>query len=112
MITSTECETGEACPNSSPLLQRVLGTDKGNPVFSVSRQRGSPSSLHVYFGAELLEVVTEDREHPAFKLLVGRLYNAGVKALALQRSFGVDRKTMRRWGQALKGGMPSSWCGP
>jgi len=102
MITSTECETGEARPNSSPLLQRVLGTDKRNPAFSVDRQGGNPSSLHVYYGAELLEVVPEDRQHPAFKLLVGRLYNAGVKALALQRSFGVDRKTMQRWGQALQ----------
>lgn len=104
MITSTECETGEACPNSSPLLQRVLGTDKRNPVFSVYRQEGNPSSVHVYYGAELLEVVPEDSQHPAFKLLVARLYNAGVKAVALQRSFGVDRKTMRHWGWALQSG--------
>lgn len=104
MITSTECETGEARPNSSALLQPVLGTDKRNPIFSVCRQTGSPPSLHVYYGAELLEVVPEDAQHPAFKLLVGRLYNAGIKALALQRSFGVDRKTMQRWGQALQSG--------
>lgn len=104
MITSVECETGEARPNSSTLLQSVLGTDKRNPIFSVCRQTGSPPSLHVYYGTELLEVVPEDRQHPAFKLLLGRLYNAGVKALALQRSFGVDRKTMQRWGQALQSG--------
>jgi len=48
-----------------------------------------------------MEVLAEERERPAFKLLVGRLYNAGVKASVLQRSFGVDRKTMQRWGQAL-----------
>jgi len=104
MITSTECETAEARPNANPLLQPFLGTDKGNPVFSVCRRAGPPPSLHVYYGAELLEVVPEDRDHPAFKLLVGRLYNAGVKALALQRSFGIDRKTMQRWGQALQRG--------
>jgi len=104
MITSTECETGQARPNSTPVLQRILGTDKRNPVFSVSRQAANPSWLHVYYGAELLEVVPEDRQHPAFKLLVGRLYNAGVKALALQRNLGVDRKTMQRWGQALQSG--------
>ena len=102
MITSTECERKEACPNPTPLLQPVLGTDKGNPIFSVYRQEGAAPSLHVYYGAELLEVVPEDRRHPAFKLLIGRLYNAGVKGLALRQNFRVDRKTMRRWGQALQ----------
>ena len=102
MITSTECERKEACPNPAPLLQPVLGTDKGNPIFSVYRQEGAAPSLHVYYGAELLEVVPEDRQHPAFKLLMARLYNAGVKGLALRQNFRVDRKTMRRWGQALQ----------
>ena len=96
MITSTECERKEACSKSSPLLQMVLGTDKRNPIFSVCRQAGTPACLHVYYGAELLEVVPEDRQHPAFKLLVARLYNAGVKGVALQRHFQVDRKTMQR----------------
>ena len=104
MITSTECETREACPNSSSLLQPILGTDKRNPIFSVCRRAGSPACLHVYYGAELLEVVPEDRQHPAFKLLIARLYNAGVKGVELQRSFQVDRKTMQRWGQALQSG--------
>lgn len=104
MITSTECESGEARPNSSALLQPVLGTDKRNPVFSVCRQSGDPPSLHVYYGAELLEVIPEDGRHAAFKLLVGRLFNAGVKGTALRRCFGVDRKTMQRWGQALQSG--------
>ena len=104
MITSTECEREEACPNPSPLLQLVLGTNKRNPVFSVSRQAGEAPSLHVYYGGELLEVVPEDRQHPAFKLLMARLYNAGVCGLSLQRNFRVDRKTMQRWGQALQSG--------
>lgn len=104
MITFTECERKEACPNSSPLLQPVLGTDKRNPIFSVCRQAGTPTCLHVYYGAELLEVVPQDRQHPAFKLLLARLYNAGVKGVELQRSFQVDRKTMQRWGQALQSG--------
>jgi hypothetical protein len=81
-----------------------LGTDKRNPIFSVCRQGGATPSLHVYYGAELLEVVPENRQHPAYKLLVARLYNAGVKGLALQRHFQVDRKTMRRWGRSLQSG--------
>ena len=104
MLTFIGCERNEACPNPSPLLQPVLGTDKRNPVFSVCRPAGTPPTLHVYYGAELLEVVPEDRQHPAFKLLVARLYNAGVNGLALQRSFHVDRKTMQRWGRALQSG--------
>jgi transposase len=104
MITSTECEREEACPKQSPLLQLVLGTDKRNPVFSVCRQAGAAPSLHVYYGGELLEVVPEDRRHPAFKLLIARLYNAGVRGRSLQRHFCVDRKTMQRWGQALQSG--------
>jgi hypothetical protein len=102
MITSNECERKEVCPNPTPFLQSLLGTDKRNPVFSVSRQAGAVPQLHVYYGAELLEVVPEDRQQPAFKLLIGRLFNAGVKQVTLQRSFGVDRKTMQRWGRALQ----------
>ena len=79
MITSTECETGEARPNSSALLQPILGTDKRNPIFSVCRQAGAPPSLHVYYGAELLEVVPEEGRHAAFKLLVGRLFNTLIR---------------------------------
>jgi hypothetical protein len=104
MITSTACERKEACSNPSPFLQPVLGTDKRNPIFSVCRQVGASPSLHVYYGAELLEVVPEARQHLAFKLLIARLYNAGVKGVALQRCFRVDRKTMQRWGRALQSG--------
>jgi hypothetical protein len=34
--------------------------------------------LHVYYGLELLEVVSANRNDPSFKMLVGRLHNAGV----------------------------------
>lgn len=82
-------------------LQQILGTDKRNPVFSLFRDP-KHQSLHVYYGIELLEVVPENKTHLAFKCLIGRLYNAGVKAKSLQECFGIDRKTMHRWGQALQ----------
>ena len=70
MITSTECERKAACPNPSLLLQPVLGTDKRNPVFTVYRaEPAAAASLHGYYGAELLEVVPEDRRHPAVNYL-------------------------------------------
>ena len=39
-------------------------------------------------------------------LLLGRLYHAGIQATSLQQSFGVDRKTMPRWGRALQSDDP------
>lgn len=60
--------------------------------------------LHVYYGADLLEIVPDDREHIEYKLLVARLYNANLNATILQDVFQVDRKTMKRWGAALRSG--------
>lgn len=71
MIAFAQSERNEACPNAASLLQPVLSTDKCNPVFSVYRNAGTVSLLLVYHGAELIAVVPEDRQHPAFKLLIG-----------------------------------------
>ncbi|MGH8589774.1 MAG: hypothetical protein ACREXX_10725, partial [Gammaproteobacteria bacterium] len=43
-----------------------------------------------------------DPQHSAYKLLVGRLYNAGLKVRVLEEVFQTDRKTIRLWGQALR----------
>ena len=85
------------------LLQCILGVDKRNPSITVYRDL-SEGKLHVYYGHELFEVVGDDREQVEFKLLVGRLYNAGLKKGRLQRQFEVDPKTMKRWGEALQSG--------
>ena len=82
------------------LLQCILGVDKRNPSITVYRDL-SEGKLHVYYGHELFEVVGDDREQVDFKLLVGRLYNAGLKKGRLQRQFEVDPKTMKRWGKAM-----------
>ena len=84
-------------------LQLILGTDKRNPLVSIY-QAEERAMLHVYYGLELMEVVPDQREHFHYKLLVARLYNAGVKARTLQEVFEVDRKTMKRWGEALQEG--------
>lgn len=86
-------------------LQLVLGTDKRNPLVSVYQSEDA-ETLHVYYGLELMEVIPDQREHLSYKLLVARLYNAGVKARTLQEVFDVDRKTMKRWGEALREGDP------
>ena len=82
-------------------LQQILGTDKRNPVFTICRNEET-NSLHVFFGGELLEILPDDRDDPQYKIMLARLYNAGLNAAILQSVFGTDRKTMRRWGDALK----------
>ena len=64
-------------------LQQILGTDDRNPSFTLYRN-DSQEYLHVYYGLELLEVVPNDREHSAYKLLVARLYNARIRVGVLE----------------------------
>ena len=91
--------------DQSEPLQLVLGTDKRNPLFNIY-EGDETGTLHVYYGLELMEVVPSERKHPSFKLLVARLYNAGVKVRVLSETFEVDRKTMKRWADALLEGDP------
>jgi hypothetical protein len=60
--------------------QLILGTDKRNPLFTVyaREEDEDEEQLHVYYGLELLEVVPAERNAASFKMLVGRLYNAGL----------------------------------
>ena len=80
--------------------QLILGTDKRNPLFTVYRDSRREKVL-VYYGFELMEVLPEEPNHPAFKLMIARLYNAGIKAKSLCEAFAVDLKTIRRWARAL-----------
>ena len=83
--------------------QLILGTDKRNPLFTVyAHEEEEEEQLHVYYGLELLEVVSADRNDPSYKMLVGRLYNAGVSLRVLQPTFQADGQTIRRWGRALR----------
>lgn len=84
-------------------LQLILGTDKRNPCLSVYEDEAE-KNFHVYYGFELLEVVAKERESMAFKLMVAQLYNAGVKVKALEETLEVNRKTMARWGEAVRSG--------
>ena len=78
--------------------QLILGTDKRNPLFTVYiQEEDEEDQLHVYYGLELLEVVSADRNQPSFKMLVGRLCNAGVSLRVLGQTFQSDPKTIQRW---------------
>ncbi len=87
-------------------LQQIIGVDKKNPFFTLCRNYRDPGKVYVFFGAALMEVVDEDRSSPEFKLLIARLYNAGMKVKSLVETFNIPRTTMQRWGDALKKGDP------
>ena len=83
--------------------QLILGTDKRNPLFTVYHQdEDDQEQLHVYYGLELLEIVSANPKEPSFKMLVGRLHNAGASLRVLQHTFQTNVKTIRRWGRALR----------
>ncbi len=63
-------------------LQQILGVDKRNPCFTICRNTND-GTLHFYYGAEILEKLPDVRDHPQYKLMVARLYNAGVNATKL-----------------------------
>ena len=82
--------------------QLILGTDKRNPVFTVFTD-DLGRLLYVYYGFEVIEIVANNREVPAFKLMLARLYNARIKLCTLCDVFELDAKTIRRWGKAVLG---------
>ena len=86
-----------------PMLgQMILGLDKRNPLFTVYHDE-SGEQLLVYYGFEIVEIVPDNPESAAYKLMLGRLYNSRIKLSSLCETFQVDPKTLRRWGRALKG---------
>jgi hypothetical protein len=85
-------------------LQQILGTDKNNPIFTLSSNPELPGKIYVFFGMALLEVVDDDPSSGTFKLLLARLYNAGVKPQNLIDTFSISYTSLRRWAEALKSG--------
>ena len=85
---------------SSHAHQLILPTDKRNPCFSLYVSEDE-RFIHVFYGLELFEVVPDDHDHMGFKMMVGRLYNAGVKVTTLEATFNLDRKTIGSWARAM-----------
>jgi hypothetical protein len=80
--------------------QLILPTDKRNPCFTLYATEDQ-RSIRVFYGLELIEVVPDDPNQMAFKMLAGRLYKAGVLVAKLEEVFKADRKTIRAWGDAI-----------
>jgi transposase len=86
-------------------LQTIIGTDKNNPYFTLLRNV-EKKELLVYYGAGLMEIIPDEKEHPQLKLLIARLFNANVNKRKLTKHFGYSFQTMQRWSEALKSGDP------
>jgi hypothetical protein len=80
--------------------QLILPTDKRYPCFTLYTTEDQ-QSIRVFYGLELVEVVPDAPDQMAFKMLAGRLYNAGVLVAKLEEVFRADRKTIRSWGDAI-----------
>jgi transposase len=82
-------------------LQAIIGIDKRNPLFTIYRD-AEKNELHIYYGCILHEVIDDDKNSPEYKIMLARLYNAGVNAQKLIEQFGYSHPTIKRWGDALK----------
>ena len=87
-------------------LQLVLAGDKGVATDLTIFLSASERDLLVYLGVALLERVEYNPNQFAYKMLIGRLVNAGVALVKLTRQFKHDSRTMKKWAEALKSDDP------
>ena len=62
--------------------------------------------IFAFLDTALLERISCSREKLEYKILVGRMVNAGHSLASLKSSFGHDARTMKRWAAALKSDDP------
>ena len=86
--------------NNIKNLQLILGTDKKNPIFSLYKK--DANTLYILYGAELLSIVSLNTHNFERKIIIGILYNSGVKVKSLVEAFSLDKKTIKKIGDALK----------
>lgn len=84
-------------------LQTIIGIDKRNPLFTIFRD-ADKNEIQIFYGGILHEIIKDKKDNPEFKLMLARLYNAGVNVKSLINNFGYSYPTIRRWGKALKSG--------
>jgi|GEM_PF-2338363 len=85
-------------------LQPVLSCGEGAASdVSVFLSSGG-TTYDVYVGVSLFERVGADPEIIQHKMLVGRLFNAGVPVGELAAAFSHDPRTIRKWGLAVLSG--------
>ena len=61
----------------------------------------SSNSYLLYLGPALIERINCSPERLDYKMLVGRLYNAGWRISQIKQAFGHDSRTIKKWAEAL-----------
>lgn len=84
--------------NLHPLLTPCHGLGSDLSLFSSSDN----SELFAFLGTALLERVPFREDVLQYKMMVGRLVNAGHNLRKLHVHFGHDPRTMKKWGAALQ----------
>jgi len=82
-------------------LQLLLVGGKGAATDLSIHLSESEGALFVFLGLSLLERVRSDSNCLAYKMLLGRLVNSGIPVRELERTFGHEHRTLKRWGEAL-----------
>lgn len=82
-------------------LQLVLAGGKGCGTDLSVHLSASEKALFVYLGLALLERVKAEPSCLAYKMLLGRLVNSGIPLRELERQFGHEHRTLKRWAKAL-----------
>jgi len=59
------------------VLQSIIGTDKRNPLLHVCR-RGEGNRLEIFYGAQHLETVIDNKDHISIRSRLGGFINAGI----------------------------------
>ena len=86
--------------NLQPVLSCREGISSDISVFL----NHADTTYDVYIGVALMERVGVDPEIIQHKMLVGRLFNAGVSLRELADTFGHDPRTIKKWGVAILSG--------
>ena len=83
-------------------LQPLLISRKGTATDLSLMLSSDGKDIFVFLDTALLERISCSRERLEYKILVGRMVNAGHSMTDLGKSFGHDARTMKRWGAALQ----------
>ena len=86
------------------MLQPLLGVSKSNPLLEVLIAPDRPDDFLIHFGMHHLETVRRDPDSVLLKMAAGRFYNAGFDRNRLVAVFPWGRKSIQRFGDALKTG--------
>jgi hypothetical protein len=84
-------------------LQSIIGADKKNPFFSVSRDEKN-KKLYVFYGANVFGILADKKDSPQLKMLVAKLYNANVKITLISKEFGFCYRSIKKWAKAMQNG--------